>query len=498
MKNIAKSTSCVIAFSFISLAAIAQEKNPVIKIDSRILKGSVENGVISYKGIPFAAPPIGNLRWRAPQPAKPWNGILDATKFRNDCMQSSFPNEIARDAAPLGTPPSEDCLYANIWRPEGKDKNLPVLVWIYGGGFVNGGGSAPVYSGEELARKGILFFSFNYRLGRLGTYAHPQLTSENLDNGQLVAYNHMDQISALRWVKRNIKVFGGNPDNVTVIGESAGGRSIHTLITSPQTKGLFDRAVIQSGGLGDNVRADGSLNWLEGLGVQFAESKGISASDPKSLEKMRALPAEEIIDGISLSAYFGSGKPPASFSTLGWLVQDGKVTVDSMAAYKSGNFRHVPVMVGSTSADLGGKTGYMAVGARNVAQMLTAQGVPVYYYRFSYVAHAEQTPDNAGATHASDIPFFFRTLDRKLGHQVTQADMAVEELASNYLVNFVKTGNPNEKGLPLWSKYEEETDSMLDFSAQGSAVPGEDPRRHDLNAVSRQKSGPTPWKDSAK
>ena len=168
------------ALELAAVGGIADEKPaPSIKVETGALAGSVEDGVESWKGIPFAAPPIGPLRWRAPQPAAPWTGVRQATAYRNDCMQKPFPS----DAAPLGTEPSEDCLYANVWRPAGATAKLPVLVWIYGGGFVNGGSSPPVYSGAKLARQGVLVFSFNYRVGRFGTFAHPQLTRQNADGG---------------------------------------------------------------------------------------------------------------------------------------------------------------------------------------------------------------------------------------------------------------------------------------------------------------------------
>lgn len=221
----------------------------VVSTESGKVAGGTSDGVSSWKGIPFAAPPVGPLRWRAPQPAARWDGVRQATAYGHDCMQVPFPS----DAAPLGTTPGEDCLTLNVWRPAAATRPLPVIVWIYGGGFVNGGASPPTYSGANLAQQSVMFVSFNYRLGRFGTFAHPQLTAQDPDGGRLGNYGYMDQIAALRWVQRNIAAFGGDPKNVTLVGESAGGMSVNTMVTSPLTTGLFARAIVMSGGNGHNM-----------------------------------------------------------------------------------------------------------------------------------------------------------------------------------------------------------------------------------------------------
>src|SRR5580698_11643535 len=214
------------------------------KIDSGKLKGASKDGVTSFKGVPFAAAPVGVFRWRPPQPVKPWSDVRKAAEYGPDCAQLPFPG----DAAPLGVPPAEDCLYANVWAPDGSaGKKLPVMVWIYGGGFVNGGSSPSVYDGTQFAKRGIVFVSFNYRIGRFGFFAFPALTKEN-PNEPKGNYGYMDQIAALQWVRRNAAAFGGDPANVTIFGESAGGGSVLMLMTSPLSKGLFKRAVVESGG----------------------------------------------------------------------------------------------------------------------------------------------------------------------------------------------------------------------------------------------------------
>lgn len=224
---------------------------PIAQTDTGRVRGAMSDGVDSWKGIPFAAPPVGALRWRAPQPVAAWQGVRDATAYSHDCMQLPF----GGDAAPLGTTPAEDCLYANVWKPAAAKAKLPVIVWIYGGGFVNGGASPPTYSGANIAKQGVMFVSFNYRVGRFGTFALPQLTKANPDGGRIGNYGIMDQIAALKWVQKNIAQFGGDPSNVTIIGESAGGMSVHALVTSPLATGLFQKAFVMSGVTASPTRA---------------------------------------------------------------------------------------------------------------------------------------------------------------------------------------------------------------------------------------------------
>jgi para-nitrobenzyl esterase len=254
-----------------------------VKIETGRLKGVARDGVVGFKGIPFAAAPVGDLRWRAPTPAKAWTGVRPAAEYGADCAQKPFPG----DAAPLGVTPAEDCLYANVWVPEGSaGKKLPVMVWFYGGGFVNGGSSPAVYDGSQFAKRGVVFVSFNYRLGRFGFFAHPALTKEN-PKGPLGNYAFLDQIAALEWVKRNIKAFGGDAGNVTIFGESAGGGSVLTMMTSPMAKGLFHKAIIESGGgrtmlMGprylDRASPAGTPSG-ESVGMKFAKSVGIEGED---------------------------------------------------------------------------------------------------------------------------------------------------------------------------------------------------------------------------
>ncbi|HBK46813.1 MAG TPA: carboxylesterase, partial [Xanthomonadaceae bacterium] len=397
-----------------------------------------------------------------------WNGVRDASGYGPDCMQKPFPS----DAAPLGTTPAEDCLYANVWRPAGAGAKRPVMVWIYGGGFVNGGASPPTYAGAELARQGIVVVSFNYRVGRFGTFAHPQLSGLDPDHGLLANYGLMDQLAALQWVKRNIAAFGGDPGNVTIVGESAGGMSVHALLTSPLARGLFHKAVIQSGGTG---RLQGGVADAERIGVAFAASQGIDEKDPHALSKLRALSAEQVTGDLNLATLSTPADAPRTFASP---VVDGELAVDSARAYASGDFAKVPVMIGATSDDIGGRDGFMVAGARDAATAIAGHGVPVYYYRFSYVAASLRTPETKGAGHASEIPFFFGTEAVKYGDRTADGDRAAARLASGYLVNFVKNGDPNGRGLPAWKPYRADTHEMLELTDAAGARSGPDPWAH--------------------
>ena len=438
----------------------AQARDPlVVATDLGSVRGVREvgesAGIEAFKGMPFAAPPVGALRWRAPQPAARWSGVRDAGRYAPDCMQLPFPS----DAAPLGTAPAEDCLYANVWRPAGGAGKRPVLVWIYGGGFVNGGSSPPTYSGANLARQGIVVVSFNYRLGRFGSFAHPRLDAAGASRE--VDFGLLDQLAALRWVQRNIAAFGGDPAAVTIVGESAGGRSVHALLTAPEAQGLFRAAVVQSGG---SAAPDAtSIAVAEAAGIAFAAGKGIAADDPQAAAKLRALDPEAVVDGLNL-ATLGQAKGYSG------PVPDGRHFVDVGTAYRAGRFARVPVMIGATSDDIGGASGPMIAGAREVAGLIAAQDVPVYYYRFDYVAGSARTPQTRGAAHATDIPFFFDTAAIKYGAATTPTDRTAARTMSRYLVDFVKTGNPGGSGGVRWRRYRAADRAMLTLTPAGTAT----------------------------
>ncbi|CAE6815144.1 Para-nitrobenzyl esterase [Paraburkholderia haematera] len=484
----------------------------VTVIDSGAVRGAAADGVLSYKGIPFAAPPVGDLRWRPPQSVAAWAGVRQATAYGHDCMQKPFPS----DAAPLGTAPAEDCLVLNVWRPaatgSAATQKLPVMVWIYGGGFVNGGSSPAVYDGSQFAKQGVVFVSFNYRLGRFGFFAHPALTAEN-PGGQLGNYGYMDQIAALQWVQRNIAAFGGDPGNVTLFGESAGGYSVHALITSPLAKGLFQKAIVESGGGRTNITAgrylrDTGQNGVpsgEQLGTAFAQSVGIAGSDAAALASLRALPADQVVAGLNLETMM-------STTTYAGPMIDGQIVPDDPGRlYAQGQYNRVPLMVGANDQDLGfpvpaqtkddvfaifgaqnlgaARAAFDPLGtnsvddvamqvardlmmiepARFVAQTLSGQHDPVYLYRFSYVAQSMRD-QWSGAQHASEIPFVFDTLGARYSNAVTAQDTQVAQLANAYWVAFARTGDPNGDGRPAWPAYAAGQDALLEFAAGGVAT----------------------------
>lgn len=487
----------------------------VVTTDLGKLKGQTADGVTSFKGIPFAEPPVGKLRWRPPQHATSWTGVRDATQYGHDCMQKPFPS----DAAPLGATPSEDCLVGNVWVPEHHASKLPVLVWIYGGGFVNGGSSPAVYDGSQFAKHGILFYSFNYRLGRFGFFAHPALTAESKD-GLLGNYAFMDQIAAIEWIRKNAQAFGGDPDNVTVFGESAGGFAVHMLMTSPLAAGLFQRAMVESGGGRDMLNPTGVRHGLGGrpsgeqIGIAFAASKGIQGDDANALEKLRALPAESVVEGLNMASMGNQA------STYPGPMIDGKLVPGPTGEeYADGKNQKVPMIVGANSMDIGFASGstpeqlfaafgsnaeaarkaydpsgsgniaalrfavggdaFMLEPARFIARTLSSQGLPVWEYRFSYVASSmrSQWP---GAPHATEIPFVFDTVKAKYGTALTEDDEQIAKQANAYWSNFAKTGNPNGTGLPHWPKYKSSADILMNFTPAGpKAEP--DPRKQELD-----------------
>jgi para-nitrobenzyl esterase len=481
-----------------------------VRIESGVVRGAVADGVLSFKGIPYAAPPVGPLRWRAPQSAPKWSGVRAATAYGHDCMQKPFPS----DAAPLGTDPAEDCLVLNVWRPaDVKPGKLPVMVWIYGGGFVNGGSSPDVYDGSQFARRDVVLVSFNYRLGRFGFFAHPALTKATPKGEPLGNYAYMDQIAALKWVQRNIAAFGGDPGNVTVFGESAGGGSVHMLLTSPAARGLFHKAIVQSGGGRGPLMpmrriAEDRPGAPSGhaIGLAFAKANGIEGEGPEALAGLRALPAEKLVDGLNMASM---GAARATY--VGGPMEDGKIVVEAAdAAYRAGRGAAVPVMTGATSADIGfafartldevfapfgpraaearevydpdGSGNLRAVGykvamdramiepARLTAKLFAARGLPAYEFRFSYVAESMRKAWPMGAPHATEIPYVFDTVKAKYGTDLTEQDAATARATNAYWANFAKTGAPSGPGLPDWPRYDPARDTILDFGFSGPAA----------------------------
>jgi para-nitrobenzyl esterase len=508
------------------LAVLAAERDRVT-IDTGALQGATADEVISFKGIPFAASPVGPLRWKPPQPALKWEGVREATTYGADCMQEPFPG----DAAPLGVKPEEDCLYLNVWIPEkpaSAAQKLPVMVWIYGGGFVNGGGSPAVYDGSPFAKDGIVLVSFNYRLGNFGFFAHPALSAEQR-GFPAVNYGLMDQIAALKWIRSNISRFGGDPHNVTIFGESAGGMSVSMLLTSPLAAGLFQKAVIESGGGRPGRPPARSLKGpdsAQSVGLALAKQHGIEGKGADALAQLRQIPADQL--KLNMTMMRGG-------NYVGGPVIDGKLNLGAPTTlYAAGKGVRVPVIVGANSADIGfargntldelfaefgpdaGKarkvynpdnsTDVRAVGgrigadqgmiepAREIARLLSARGQPVYEFRFSYVAESLRSKV-PGALHATEIPFVFDTVSARYGKDTTAADEAAAQTMHKYWVAFAKTGRPEPAGEPAWPAYDSKSDQIMNFTETGP-VAGPDPwkARMDLAAAAadRHEQGTPP------
>jgi para-nitrobenzyl esterase len=467
-----------------------------VKVEGGIIQGTITEDLTLYKGIPFAAPPIGDLRWKAPQPVEKWEGVKQTTEYAPAPLQGGNP----------ASGKSEDCLYLNVWTPAKSAKEkLPVLVWIYGGGFSFGSTSDPVHNGEHLARKGVVLVSIAYRVGQLGFLAHPELSTEN-PNGVSGNYGLLDQIAGLKWVRNNIAAFGGDPDKVTLFGESAGGIAVSMLCASPLAKGLFHGAISQSGGSfgptrpttfpGENMK---TLAQAEQAGIAYAEKAGTT-----SVAELRKLAADQLPMGMGMGG--------------AWPIVDGYVVPDDQfSLYEAGQYNDVPVLIGYNSDEglsfPAGRSPEEFVGAvtrrfgpfadklleaypvgettvprsaRNLMrdaafgwhtwswarlQSKTGKSKVFLYYFDQHPQWPEGLPQaDQGTPHGVDVAFVFKNLNPS-NPSTSKSDLELSETMATYWTNFAKYGHPNSEGVPQWPAFSNENPWALYLGGEVHPIP---------------------------
>ena len=392
-----------------------------------------------FRGVPYAQPPVGELRFRRPQEHEPWQGVKDCTKFSAICPQADLRGmdlygkefydgeEVVMD---------EDCLYLNIWTPADstEQSGLPVLFWIHGGAFMHGHGSEKEFDGEGFAKKGVILVTINYRVNVFGFFSHPELEAENAE-GVSGNYGILDQIFALRWVRENIAAFGGDPEKITIFGQSAGCMSVQTIISSPLSAGMMRGAILQSGGGLRGFHGGSGREQLWEVSEKLMKHLNVS-----SIEELRKVPAEQLRD----AAYAVGGQG------LGWTPHvDGfllTATTDELA--EAGKIHDISYMIGSTSGDIGGGTLLQEAGARFCENQLKLGRSPAYLYLFDRALPG----DNSGAFHSSELWYLFETLPR-CWRPWEEHDYELSRIMSTYWANFAKTGDPNGELLPRWEPY---------------------------------------------
>ena len=473
-----------------------------VEVTGGTIEGVEQDGILTYKGIPFAAPPVGDLRWKAPASVQPWTGVKKADAFCNACMQTS-------GAMGNSAPVSEDCLYLNVWTPaKMSDEKLPVIYWIHGGGYMGGSTSTPMYDGTGFAKKGVVLVSVAYRLGPFGFLAHRELSQESgYGSG---SYGMLDMIEGLKWVKENIARFGGDPSKVTIFGHSAGGGAVSILAASPLTKSLFNGVICMSGGsftplqnskqvgIGLGIPA---LNFAESTGADFL--KELSVND---IKEARALSAEDI------QKKAGGGMGGMRFKPAA----DGYVTPDDLySMYQAGNFNDTPILLGHTSDEMGSFGRTENITPEEFEEQIKSQYGPhadailgayshsteaeatraskdmrndssfswntltwsrlqtqngkgrAYQYYFDYHPNSPES----GSGHGSDVPYAFQTLGGGPMGEPKEADLKLSDMISSYWINFARTGDPNGSGLPEWPAFKENDQKVMVFDTAPGARP---------------------------
>ena len=479
--------SLLVALLAAPLSSFAASSAPQVKTDSGIVEGKEVGGVQTFLGIPYAAPPVGDLRWKPPAPAPKWTGVRNAAEFGSHCMQGNvFGDMVFRDPGA-----SEDCLFLNVWAPsETRGAKLPVMVWIYGGGFVAGATSEARQDGSHLAEHGVIVVSMNYRLGIFGFLVHPELAKESGRNAS-GNYGLLDQTAALQWVHDNIAAFGGDPGNVTVFGESAGSFSVSAQMASPLAKGLFQRAIGESGA----AFHSGGLGF-EPLAVR--EEKDVKAVSEKlgvsTLAELRAIPAEKLLDafgkpgpgafrfGPDVDGYFLPESAPKIFAEgkqndvallAGWNHDEGGIdtrpeapkAADNLKATAQKDFgdkaaeflRLYPIDTDEhalrSAKDFSGD-GFIAFSTWDWMESQAKTGKqPIYRYRFDLAFPVGPNEPARGAYHSLEIEYVFGQLDSKAGVKWRPEDYQLSAAMQKYWTNFARSGDPNGPGLPKWPVY---------------------------------------------
>ncbi len=477
MKRLLAAAAATLGLALAFAAAAA----PPVTTESGQLRGVDTGKVVKYKGIPYAAPPVGALRWAPPAPPAAWRGVRDASTYGAICPQPTRPH--VKLAAGSSGKQSEDCLFLNVWAPKGASR-APVMVWIHGGAFRFGSGESPFYSGWTFARDGVVLVTINYRLGALGWFAHPALTRAAAPGAPLGDYGLMDQIAALKWVARNIAAFGGDPENVTVFGESAGGASVLALLATPSAAGLFQKAIVESGG-----------GWGTNRTLAAAEQEGVRISGlpaGATVDQLRALPLDK------LSAL------PMTLSAVGPITDGRLMPLPVTQAFDEGRFAHVPMIIGSNSDEASLMKAFkipsQAVLARTpptiraqytkndnaaAADIFTdsIMGAPaewiaarasvwaptwLYYFDYAPTISRDQT---AGAIHGGEIPFVFGNWRTIAGVAATAEDDALAAAAHACWVDFATSGRPACDG-DAWAPFSPATDAPMEFGEVSGLRPG--------------------------